>query len=133
MLVTAYGAANVATLPSYQPDLAAFVAAGGTLVQAYLRGGGELGRDWYLAAHRENRHVRDDDLVAVAEHLVASGVTTPDRMALTGGSDGGLMCGVAVTDSARPVAGGAAPGAPAGPRRGHARPLPRLRHPQGLG
>ncbi|GAA4093836.1 prolyl oligopeptidase family serine peptidase [Nocardioides kongjuensis] len=96
-LITAYGAANVPTLPSYQPDLAAFVAAGGTVVQAYLRGGGELGRDWYLAAHRETKHVRDDDLVAVAEHLVASGRTTPDRLALTGGSDGGLMCGVAVT------------------------------------
>lgn len=96
-LVTAYGAANVPTLPSYQPDLAAFVAAGGTVVQAYLRGGGELGRDWYLAAYRETKHVRDDDLVAVAEHLIASGRTTPDRLALTGGSDGGLMCGVAVT------------------------------------
>jgi len=96
-LVTAYGAANVATLPSYQPDLAAFVAAGGTVVQAYLRGGGELGRDWHLAAHRETKHVRDDDLVAVAEHLLASGRTTSDRLALTGGSDGGLMCGVAVT------------------------------------
>ncbi|WP_408898875.1 prolyl oligopeptidase family serine peptidase [Nocardioides sp. R1-1] len=96
-LVTAYGAANVPTLPSYQPDLAAFVAAGGTVVQAYLRGGGELGRDWYLAGHRENKHVRDDDLVAVAEHLRASGRATSDRLALTGGSDGGLMCGVALT------------------------------------
>lgn len=96
-LITAYGAANVPTLPSYQPDLAAFVAAGGTVVQASLRGGGELGRDWYLAAHRETKHVRDDDLVAVAEHLLATGRTTPDRLALTGGSDGGLMCGVAVT------------------------------------
>lgn len=96
-LITAYGAANVPTLPSYQPDLAAFVAAGGTVVQAYLRGGGELGRDWYLAAHRETKHVRDDDLVAVAEHLIATGRTAPDRLALTGGSDGGLMCGVAVT------------------------------------
>ncbi|WP_436698630.1 prolyl oligopeptidase family serine peptidase [Nocardioides sp. BYT-33-1] len=96
-LITAYGAANVPTLPSYQPDLAAFVAAGGTVVQAYLRGGGELGRDWYLAAHRATKHVRDDDLVAVAEHLLATGRTTTDRLALTGGSDGGLMCGVAVT------------------------------------
>jgi prolyl oligopeptidase len=96
-LITAYGAANVPTLPSYQPDLAAFVAAGGTVVQAYLRGGGELGRDWYLAAHRETKHVRDDDLVAVAEHLIATGRTTRDLLALTGGSDGGLMCGVAVT------------------------------------
>ncbi|WP_418062609.1 prolyl oligopeptidase family serine peptidase [Pimelobacter simplex] len=97
VLITAYGAANVPTLPSYQPDLAAFVAAGGTLVQAYLRGGGEFGRDWYLAAHRATKHVRDDDLVAVAEHLVATGRTTPDRLAVTGGSDGGLMCGVALT------------------------------------
>ncbi|HJQ04601.1 MAG TPA: prolyl oligopeptidase family serine peptidase [Nocardioides sp.] len=96
-LISAYGAANVPTLPQYQPDLAAYVAAGGTLVQAYLRGGGELGRDWYLAAHRETKHVRDDDLVAVAEHLLATGRTTSDRLAVTGGSDGGLMCGVAVT------------------------------------
>lgn len=97
VLVSAYGAANVPLLPQYQGDLAAFVAAGGTLVQAYLRGGGELGSDWFRGAHRELRHVRDGDLVAVAEHLVATGIAAPDRLALTGGSDGGLMCGVAVT------------------------------------
>ncbi|MFI6483482.1 prolyl oligopeptidase family serine peptidase [Nonomuraea sp. NPDC050663] len=97
VLVSAYGAANVPLLPAYQPDLAAFVAAGGTLVQAYLRGGGEFGRDWWLAAHRERKHVRDADLVAVAEHLIATGQATAGRLALTGGSDGGLMCGVAVT------------------------------------
>ncbi|MEU7003615.1 prolyl oligopeptidase family serine peptidase [Nonomuraea sp. NPDC046570] len=96
-LISAYGAANVPLLPQYQPDMAAFVAAGGVLVQAYLRGGGEFGRDWYQAAHREKRHVRDSDLVAVAEHLIAKGLTTADQLALTGGSDGGLMCGVAVT------------------------------------
>ncbi|MEU9869504.1 prolyl oligopeptidase family serine peptidase [Actinomadura sp. NPDC048021] len=96
-LISAYGAANVPLLPQYQPDMAAFVAAGGVLVQAYLRGGGEFGRDWYQAAHREKRHVRDADLVAVAEHLIAEGLTSADRLALTGGSDGGLMCGVAVT------------------------------------
>ncbi|MFI1539475.1 prolyl oligopeptidase family serine peptidase [Streptomyces anandii] len=97
VLISAYGAANVPLLPRYQPDLAAFVAAGGVLVQAYLRGGGEFGRDWYLAAHRERKEVRDCDLVAVAEHLIADGLTSADRLALTGGSDGGLMCGVAVT------------------------------------
>ncbi|MEU5401255.1 prolyl oligopeptidase family serine peptidase [Streptomyces sp. NPDC005963] len=96
-LISAYGAANVPLLPQYQPDLAAFVAAGGVLVQAYLRGGGEFGRDWYLAAHRERKHVRDTDLVAVAEHLLDTGLTSTDRLALTGGSDGGLMCGVALT------------------------------------
>jgi len=96
-LISAYGAAGVPTLPAYQSDLAAFVAAGGVLVQAYLRGGGEFGRDWFRAADRENRAVRDADLVAVAEHLIATGTTSPERLALTGGSDGGLMCGVAIT------------------------------------
>ncbi|MBL3686007.1 S9 family peptidase [Leucobacter zeae] len=97
VLISAYGAANVPLLPQYQGDLAACVAAGGTIVQAYLRGGGELGSGWFRGAHRERRHVRDGDLVAVAEHLVASGIADADRLALTGGSDGGLMCGVAVT------------------------------------
>ncbi|PIJ05600.1 hypothetical protein BMH30_14670, partial [Leucobacter sp. OLES1] len=93
VLVSAYGAANVPLLPQYQGDLAAFVAAGGTLVQAYLRGGGELGSDWFRGAHRERRHVRDGDLVAVAEHLLAVGIAAQGGLALTGGSDGGLMCG----------------------------------------
>ncbi|GAT72322.1 prolyl oligopeptidase [Microbacterium sp. HM58-2] len=97
-LISAYGAAGVPTLPRYQPDLAAFVAAGGTLVQAYLRGGGEFGRDWFLGADRERRRVRDGDLVAVAEDLIARSITAPQLLALTGGSDGGLMCGVAVTE-----------------------------------
>ncbi|MFJ7200298.1 MULTISPECIES: prolyl oligopeptidase family serine peptidase [unclassified Streptomyces] len=96
-LISAYGAANVPLLPQYQPELAAFVAAGGVLVQAHLRGGGEFGRDWHLAAHREHKQVRDQDLVAVAEHLIGSGLTAPGRLALSGGSDGGLMCGIAVT------------------------------------
>ncbi|KHK97783.1 hypothetical protein LK09_09790 [Microbacterium mangrovi] len=97
VLISAYGAANVPLLPQYQGDLAAYVAMGGTLVQAYLRGGGELGSDWFRGAHRELRHVRDTDLVAVAERLLADGIADPGRLALTGGSDGGLMCGVAVT------------------------------------
>lgn len=97
-LISAYGAAGIPTLPRYQPDLAAFVAAGGVLVQAYLRGGGEFGSGWFRGADRENRRVRDGDLVAVAQDLIAQGISAPDRLALTGGSDGGLMCGVAVTE-----------------------------------
>lgn len=96
-LISAYGAAGIPTLPSYQPELAAFVAAGGVVVQAYLRGGGEFGREWFHAADRERRSVRDADLVAVAEHLVRTGRAIPDSLALTGGSDGGFMCGVALT------------------------------------
>lgn len=97
-LISAYGAAGIPTLPKYQPDLAAFVAAGGTLVQAYLRGGGEFGRDWFRGADRERRGVRDGDLLAVAQDVIARGISAPRMLALTGGSDGGLMCGVAVTE-----------------------------------
>ncbi|WP_341939973.1 prolyl oligopeptidase family serine peptidase [Microbacterium sp. LWH10-1.2] len=96
-LISAYGAAGIPTLPKYQLDLAAFVAAGGTLIQAYLRGGGEFGRDWFRGADRERRGVRDGDLRAVADDLIARGISAPRMLALTGGSDGGLMCGVAVT------------------------------------
>jgi len=96
-LISAYGAAGIPTLPQYQPDLAAFVAAGGTLIQAYLRGGGEFGRDWFRGADRELRGVRDEDLIAVTQDVIARGISEPRMLALTGGSDGGLMCGVAVT------------------------------------
>ena len=97
-LISAYGAAGIPTLPRYQSDLAAFVAAGGVLIQAYLRGGGEFGSDWFRGADRERRRVRDGDLVAVAQDLITQGISAPDRLALTGGSDGGLMCGVAITE-----------------------------------
>ncbi|PRB07627.1 prolyl oligopeptidase family serine peptidase [Microbacterium sp. MYb64] len=99
-LISAYGAAGIPTLPQYQPDLAAFLASGGTVVQAYLRGGGEFGSAWFRAADRERRGTRDGDLIAVAEHVLAEGSAAPGRLALTGGSDGGLMCGNAIT--ARP-------------------------------
>lgn len=100
VLISAYGAAGIPTLPQFQPDLVAFVAAGGTLVQAYLRGGGEFGSDWFRAADRERRGTRDGDLLAVAEHLLTEQIAQPGRLALSGGSDGGLMCGNAIT--ARP-------------------------------
>ena len=100
VLISAYGAAGIPTLPQYQPDLAAVLASGGTVVQAYLRGGGEFGSAWFRAADRERRGTRDGDLLAVAEDVVAAGIAAPGRLALSGGSDGGLMCGNAIT--ARP-------------------------------
>lgn len=100
VLISAYGAAGIPTLPQYQPDLAAVLACGGTVVQAYLRGGGEFGSAWFRAADRERRGTRDGDLLAVAEHVLAEGIAAPGRLALSGGSDGGLMCGNAIT--ARP-------------------------------
>ncbi|VXB23504.1 Prolyl endopeptidase [Microbacterium sp. 8M] len=100
VLISAYGAAGIPTLPQYRPDLAAVLSAGGTVVQAYLRGGGEFGSAWFRAADRERRGTRDGDLLAVAEDVLAAGIAARGRLALSGGSDGGLMCGNAIT--ARP-------------------------------
>ena len=70
---------------------------GGAYVQAYIRGGAELGPDWHLAAKGPGRHRAFEDFAAVAADLVARGITTPDRIACHGGSNGGLLCGVMLT------------------------------------
>ncbi|GAA1559535.1 prolyl oligopeptidase family serine peptidase [Kribbella lupini] len=77
--------------------VAAFVAAGGALVISYQRGGSDLGSDWADAGRVKNKQNSFDDLYAIAEHLVATGVTTPERLAVTGWSNGGIMAAVAFT------------------------------------
>jgi prolyl oligopeptidase len=71
---------------------------GGTYVVANIRGGGEYGPDWHRAAMRENRHRAYEDFAAVARDLVARGITTPDRLGIQGGSNGGLLMGVMLTN-----------------------------------
>ena len=60
---------------------------------AHVRGGGELGEAWYRAGKQEHKHNTFSDFIACAEHLVAQGVTAPDRLAISGGSAGGLLIG----------------------------------------
>lgn len=60
---------------------------------AHVRGGGELGEAWYRAGKLEHKQNSFDDFVAVAEHLVAAGFTTPEQLAISGGSAGGLLIG----------------------------------------
>jgi prolyl oligopeptidase len=97
-LLYAYGGFNVPMQPHYPPQsMAAFAVAGGVFVLAHIRGGGEFGRDWWYGARMKTKQNCYDDLYAVAEDLVARGITTSDQLALTGGSGGGLMSGVAVT------------------------------------
>lgn len=96
-LVYAYGGFNAPWVPQFPSAMAAFVAAGGTFVHAHLRGGAEFGREWWEGGRLGNKQNCYDDLYAVAEHLVAEGSTTHRQLALTGGSNGGLMSGVAVT------------------------------------
>ncbi|WIV54054.1 prolyl oligopeptidase family serine peptidase [Amycolatopsis nalaikhensis] len=94
-LVTAYGGGRVAWPAQFPGPVAAFVEAGGALVISHQRGGGDLGSDWADAGRLKHKQNSYDDLYAIAGHLVATGVTTPGRLAVTGWSNGGIMAGTA--------------------------------------
>lgn len=96
-LIQGYGGFNVAFLPKFPGPAAAFVAAGGILVLPHLRGGGEFGTQWWHAGRKKNAQKSYDDLYAVAEHLISDGICSPQTLAVTGRSHGGLMAAVAVT------------------------------------
>ena len=97
-LLYGYGGFEISLTPSYLGPLSvAWLKAGGAYVIANIRGGGEFGPAWHQAALKENRQSAYDDFAAVAEHLVESGVTEPSRLGIYGGSNGGLLVGVAFT------------------------------------
>ncbi|WP_369133660.1 prolyl oligopeptidase family protein [Modestobacter sp. I12A-02662] len=92
-----YGGFNVPLTPAYSAQALAWVAAGGVWVVANLRGGSEHGEEWHRAGMRERKQNVFDDFAAAAEHLVADGWTTPPRLAVMGGSNGGLLVGALTT------------------------------------
>jgi prolyl oligopeptidase len=97
-LLDGYGAFRVAQLPSYYGVLGRlWLSRGGCYALANIRGGGEYGPAWHEQAVRQNRHKVAEDFAAVAEHLVTSGVTTAKQLAAMGGSAGGLLIGVMLT------------------------------------
>lgn len=96
-LVWGYGGFNIPMNPSYRPLFAAWVQAGGTLVVPNLRGGGEFGSDWHRAGTKERKQNVFDDLFAIAERLIADGLTTPAQLALHGRSNGGLLAAAGLT------------------------------------
>jgi prolyl oligopeptidase len=103
----AYGGFEVAQTPSYTPLVgAAWLERGGVYVLANIRGGGEFGPAWHRAAMREHRQRAFDDFIAVAEDLIDRGITSPERLGIRGGSNGGLLVGAALTQ--RPDLFGAA-------------------------
>lgn len=95
-LVEAYGGFNVALMPHYLGGFGPFLDAGGVYVQANLRGGAEYGRQWYEAGRLANKQNTFDDLFAVADDLVATGVTEAGQLAFYGHSNGGMLAGVAL-------------------------------------
>lgn len=87
-----YGGFEVSQVPSYSAFAGAgWLAKGGVWVLANLRGGGEFGPAWHRAAQREHRQLVYDDFSAVAEDLIARKVTSPSKLGLLGGSQGGLL------------------------------------------
>ncbi len=97
-LLTGYGGFEVSLTPSYSGIIGrGWLARGGTYVVANLRGGGEYGPQWHQSATKEHRHRVYEDFAAVAEDLVRRGITTPGRLGIEGGSNGGLLMGVMLT------------------------------------
>jgi len=97
-LVNAYGGFNISSTPGYLGAYGkAWVEAGGIYVLANIRGGGEFGPSWWKAGLKEKRQNVYDDFIAVAEDLIARGITSPEHLGVMGGSNGGLLVGVAMT------------------------------------
>ncbi len=96
-LLYGYGGFRIPVVADFRPIFAGWLAAGGTLAIANLRGGGEFGAHWYEDGKRAHKQHVFDDVIAVAEHLIATGVTTSRQLALHGRSNGGLLVGAAMT------------------------------------
>ncbi len=96
-LLGGYGGFNISLLPQWSGPRYLFLERGGVSVTPNLRGGGELGEAWHRAGMLESKQNVFDDFIAVAQHLVHEGYTSPERLAIAGGSNGGLLVGAAIT------------------------------------
>lgn len=93
-LLYGYGGFEVSQLPNYSPAIGnAWLANGGVYVVANIRGGGEFGPRWHQAGLKANRQRVFDDFIAVAEDLISRKITSPRHLAISGGSNGGLLVG----------------------------------------
>jgi prolyl oligopeptidase len=96
-LLTAYGGFGVSLKPRFDPTGLVWLEQGGVLAVANVRGGGEYGEEWHHAGRLASKQHVFDDFVACARHLVESGVTSTERLAIIGGSNGGLLMGATLT------------------------------------
>ena len=105
-LLTAYGGFGISLVPRFEPELLLWLEQGGVYVVANIRGGGEFGEQWHQAGRLAAKQNCFDDFIACAEHLHSSRITSRERLAIMGGSNGGLLMGAVLTqrpDIARAV------------------------------
>jgi prolyl oligopeptidase len=96
-LLTGYGGFDVSLTPAYAPSALAWVEAGGVYAVANLRGGSEEGEEWHRAGMLDRKQNVFDDFHAAAQALIRDGWTTAGQLAISGGSNGGLLVGAALT------------------------------------
>jgi prolyl oligopeptidase len=96
-LLTGYGGFDLSELPAYRAESAAWIANGGVYALANLRGGSEFGEEWHRAGMMEKKQNVFDDFIAAAEWLIKNKYTRPERLAVRGTSNGGLLVGAALT------------------------------------
>lgn len=96
-LLKAYGGFGIVEEPRFDPGIVHFLDQGGIFVFANIRGGGDNGRDWQEQGSGLNKQNSFKDFIAAAEYLIHEGYTSPQKLAITGASNGGLVVGVAMT------------------------------------
>jgi prolyl oligopeptidase len=105
-LLTAYGGYGISLVPRFDPELLLWLEQGGVYVVANIRGGGEFGEQWHHAGRLATKQNCFDDFIACADHLHSSRISSRERLAIMGGSNGGLLMGAVLTqqpDIARAV------------------------------
>jgi prolyl oligopeptidase len=97
VLLYGYGGFDISMTPAFSPATLAWLEMGGVYAVANLRGGGEYGEPWHLAGTRARKQNVFDDFIAAAQFLVREHITTHKRIAIRGGSNGGLLIGAVIT------------------------------------